>query len=281
MTKTISRTCMLAMLSIGVTAYAQTTGQNPTQPPSQAGSQRMEQPRQAGDRTQTGQQMTLVGCVQREADFRQANQGGRGGTMGTGLGVGNEFVLTNAANAPASGSQTAMSGTTPQTGAATAGTSGTATTGSTATTGTATGTTSTTTTPSHTEHSGMSVSAGGQAYALTGDKEKELEQYVGQRLEIVGQVEGGSGADRSGATASGSGSATGTSATGTTSGTTTGTATGTTSGTATTGTTSGTATAGTTSGGTQASASAGQSFGDLKELRIVSFRPVGGSCAAK
>lgn len=279
MTKTISRTCLLAMLSIGVTAYAQTTGQTPTQPPSQAGSQRMEQPRQPGDRTQTDQQMTLVGCVQREAEYRQANEGGRGGAMGTGLGVGNEFVLTNASNAPASGSQTAMSGTTSPTGSTTAGTSGTATTTGTGTTGSATGTTTgTPTTPSHTEHSGMSVSAGGQAYALTGDREKELEQYVGQRVEIVGQVAAGaSGAGRSGASASGTGSATGT-----TSGT---TATGTTSGTATTGTTSGTAsgtaTTGTTSGGTQASASAGQSFGDLKELRIVSFRPVGGSCAAK
>src|ERR687895_1675215 len=121
MTSTISRTCIVAMLSIGVTAYAQTTGQSPTQPGSQAGSQRMEQGRQAGDRSQTEQQITLVGCIQREAEFRQANEGGRGGTMGTGIGVGNEFVLINASSA--TGSQTAMSGS------ATAGTTGTSASG--------------------------------------------------------------------------------------------------------------------------------------------------------
>jgi hypothetical protein len=40
--------------------------------------------------------MTLVGCVQREADYRQAKAAGRGGAAGTGAGVGNEFVLVAA-----------------------------------------------------------------------------------------------------------------------------------------------------------------------------------------
>src|ERR671914_584265 len=88
MTRTISRTCMVAMLSIGVTAYAQTTGQTPTQPSSQAGSSRMEQGRQSGDRSQTEQQITLVGCIQREAEYRQANKGGRGSATGTTSGTG-------------------------------------------------------------------------------------------------------------------------------------------------------------------------------------------------
>src|SRR5918999_2571572 len=146
MTRTISRTCMAAMLSIGVTAYAQTTGQSPTQPTSQAGSQRMEQGRQAGDRSQTEQQITLVGCIQREAEFRQANEGGRGGTMGTGIGVGNEFVLINASSS--TGSETAMSGSAGQTsgtmsGSATAGTTGTSARGAGSGSGSRTGTGST------------------------------------------------------------------------------------------------------------------------------------------
>jgi hypothetical protein len=43
------------------------------------------------------QQVTVTGCVQREADYRKARDAGRGGVAGTGLGAGNEFVLTEAA----------------------------------------------------------------------------------------------------------------------------------------------------------------------------------------
>lgn len=251
---TISSTCMLAMLSFGIAAYAQTTGQNPTQPPSQAGSSRMEQPRQEGDRAQTQQQITLVGCVQSEADYRSANASGRGGAMGSGLGVGNEFVLINASIAPASGSQTAMSGSPTQPGSTASGTatgtSGTAT--PPPATGTAAGTTGTT--PSHTEHSGMAMASGGTAYSLTGDRERELEKFVGQRVEIIGRLDqggAGSGYGASGTTASGT--ATGSTATGT----------------------SGTATGSASAG---ASASAGDK---LKEVDVVSFRAIGGTCPAK
>jgi hypothetical protein len=41
-------------------------------------------------------QVTLVGCVQREADFRKTYDLGKGGTAGTGIGRGNEYVLINA-----------------------------------------------------------------------------------------------------------------------------------------------------------------------------------------
>jgi hypothetical protein len=40
--------------------------------------------------------VTVSGCIQREADFRKARDAGRGGVVGTGVGVGNEFVLINA-----------------------------------------------------------------------------------------------------------------------------------------------------------------------------------------
>jgi hypothetical protein len=57
------------------------------------------QPATAPAVTQSGQQVKLIGCVQREADYRQAQDKGRGGVAGTGIGVGDEFVLTNASMA--------------------------------------------------------------------------------------------------------------------------------------------------------------------------------------
>jgi len=257
MRKVVSSSCIAAMLAFGTAAYAQTPGQNPT---GQAGSPTMTSDRQpSGDRAQTQQQMTLVGCIQREAEYRQAAGSGKGGTMGTGVGVGNEFVLVNAS--PSSGSQTSMSesagaptapsptgatSTTPTasgTASGTAGTTGTA--GGTATSGTtpspSTPSASTPTpSPSYPSASASSSSSmgGGKAYALTGNREKDLEQYVGQRVEIVGTLE------RSGA-----------------------------------GTTSGAATppgAGTTASGT---AGASQRFGDLQQINVVSFKSVSGSCS--
>jgi hypothetical protein len=56
---------------------------------------------QAGRQSQTP--ITLVGCVMRETDYRKANDSGKGGPLGTGLGRGDEFVLVNAAKV-ASGS---------------------------------------------------------------------------------------------------------------------------------------------------------------------------------
>jgi hypothetical protein len=54
------------------------------------------QPKPGATATQPDQQVTLVGCVQPEADYRKAQDKGRGGAAGTGVGAGNEFVLTNA-----------------------------------------------------------------------------------------------------------------------------------------------------------------------------------------
>ncbi len=42
------------------------------------------------------EQITIVGCVEREADYRRVEALGRGGFAGTGLGVGNEYILGNA-----------------------------------------------------------------------------------------------------------------------------------------------------------------------------------------
>jgi hypothetical protein len=57
-------------------------------------------------------EVALIGCIELERDYRARKDAGKGGVLGTGVGVGNEFVLTNAK--PASRGRTA----------ATAGTSG-------------------------------------------------------------------------------------------------------------------------------------------------------------
>lgn len=300
MRRVVSSTCMAAMLTFGIAVYAQTTGQNPT---GQAGAPTMTSDRQSsGDRVQTQQQMTLVGCVQREADYRQAAGSSKGGAMGTGMGVGNEFVLVNAS--ASSGSQTSMSGSAGTSTAATSptsttptasGTAGAAGTTGTAPTGTPTGTVPTATAPTSTAPTGTATAGAtagttsgtvsgtasgtvasppsasspsaspsssasttsGTAYALTGNREKELEQYVGQRVEIVGTIE--RGAARSGSGYGGARAATGTTPSGTASGTSTGT---------------------TASGAGTVSGSAGAArFGDLQQINIVSFRAVGGSCS--
>jgi hypothetical protein len=41
-----------------------------------------------------GKEVRVVGCVQWEKDYRSARHFGNGGALGTGIGVGNEFVLT-------------------------------------------------------------------------------------------------------------------------------------------------------------------------------------------
>ena len=41
-------------------------------------------------------EVTLIGCVELERDYRARKAAGRGGVLGSGVGVGNEFVLSNA-----------------------------------------------------------------------------------------------------------------------------------------------------------------------------------------
>jgi hypothetical protein len=248
------------MLSFGAVAFAQTTGQSQPQTPATAGQQSQKQ------------QITAVGCIEREADYRQRHQMGRGGTMGSGMGAGNEFVLVNATMGREMTSAGTPSGTTAGAPTGTGATSGTATgttpetaTGTTA--GTATGTTSGTAagTAGTTGTSAAAGAAKGKDYRLTGSRESELEKHVGQRVEISGwlQDHGGMGAAGRGTMGAG---ATGTASTG--------------SGTTATGTAStGAATSGTTGAG--ATGDPAQSFEDLPEIEIVSFRAVGGSCPAR
>ena len=50
---------------------------------------------------QPDQPITVTGCIMREADYRRMQDAGKGGAAGTGIGVGNEFVLTRASTSPA------------------------------------------------------------------------------------------------------------------------------------------------------------------------------------
>jgi hypothetical protein len=120
-------------------AFAQTTGQPSSQPQSPSASS-----------SQQEQQVTIIGCVQREADYRRAKDAGRGGVAGSGVGAGNEFVLVNASMSSESerASASASPAETP--------------------TGTAGG--------------------AGKAFELTGPNEGQLEQHIGRRVEITGKL---------------------------------------------------------------------------------------------
>jgi hypothetical protein len=120
------------------------------------GAQQSAQPQtQPGAGTRTDQQVTITGCVQREADYRKSQDAGRGGVAGTGVGAANEFVLTDAS----------------ATSSATGARAGTESSGATGTTGTA--------------------AAGAKAYELTGPNEGQASQYVGRRVEIRGKLKAG------------------------------------------------------------------------------------------
>jgi hypothetical protein len=112
MTLTFLRACgAAAVLSLTMPALAQTPAQQPAQPQPRPQTT-TPAPQQAGSAART---VTLVGCIQGEADYRKAGNLGRGGTAGTGVGVGNELVLidatiTSAGAAPAAGAATGTTG---------------------------------------------------------------------------------------------------------------------------------------------------------------------------
>jgi hypothetical protein len=138
-----------AAVVFAMVAVAQGAGQTP-QPQTPTSSQPTAQTAQKESAPE--QQVTIVGCVQREDDYRRDRNLGRGGAAGTGAGVGNEFVLVNAS--------------------------------------TSTGATSSTPSPSGTPGTptGTAGGASSDAYELTGKNEGQVAQYVGRRVEIVGKL---------------------------------------------------------------------------------------------
>jgi hypothetical protein len=81
--------CLASMLACGGAVIAHAATQEPTQPPAPSSAQRQ---------SATDKDVIITGCVQREADYRRAKDAGRGGAAGTGIGAGNEFVLTEASS---------------------------------------------------------------------------------------------------------------------------------------------------------------------------------------
>jgi hypothetical protein len=95
-----------------------------------------------------GGTVTLVGCLQREADYRRAQDAGRGGVARTGVGLGNEYVLIQTEGAGGPGALDANKNADCKSSTAFAGT----------------------------------------AYELTGTRERELAPLVGRRIEITGEI---------------------------------------------------------------------------------------------
>jgi len=96
--------------------------------------------------------VTITGCVVSETEYRKAHNEGRGGVAGTGVGAGNEFILTEASSGSASAATTTSPGAT--------GTSGT-------------------------------TAAGTMAYELSGPGEGQLSRFVGRRVELTGKFKAG------------------------------------------------------------------------------------------
>jgi hypothetical protein len=132
---------MAAAATLNIVAFAQATQSGATTSPSATG---------ATSTAQQDQQVTITGCVQRESDYRRAQSAGAGGAVGTGVGVGNEFILAEASMGSSTSTSSAVG---------TAGGASTASAGSTK-----------------------------MAYELTGSNEGQVSQYVGQRVEITGKI---------------------------------------------------------------------------------------------
>jgi hypothetical protein len=157
--------CAAMLMTASMVVFAQATerAQSPSPQPPAASAPQQERANPPSAEPQT----TLVGCVAREADYRKAQAAGKGGAAGTGVGGGNEFILTNAARSMAGATPADPAAPRPDAGAV--GTAG----------------------------------ASGDAYELTGPAEGKLEQYVGRRVEIVGKVKSGADAAAAGRPAGG------------------------------------------------------------------------------
>ena len=92
--------------------------------------------------------ITVVGCLQTEADYRRAQDAGKGGVLSTGAGLGNEYVLIQTEGAGGPGSYAANANVDCKSSTAFAGTS----------------------------------------YEMTGTRERDLKQFVGRRVEITGEL---------------------------------------------------------------------------------------------
>jgi hypothetical protein len=228
-------TMLSAALAVGVAAQQPPAG---TTPP---GSPTTDSDRAA--QSQTGQTMTLTGCLQAANAGAAGSPGAAGapagaaGASAAGQGRGG-FILTNVS--PAGSMATGATGPGAPTGNATP-----------STTGTATGT------AGRSSASGAATASAASIYRLMGGESQNLQQYVGQRVEVTGTTGAGMGSASS-PTAGGASSAGAATAGAPTTGA---------------GTPAGTAGA----PGTTASGSS-QTRGQGQALRVTSVRPTGEQC---
>jgi hypothetical protein len=100
--RTAAHLCVAGVLAWGAAAAAQGSS------PSQAGA---SAPATQAGASAAADQATITGCVVSESDYRKAHDEGKGGVVGTGVGAGNEFILTDASAGRAMGGATGTSGT--------------------------------------------------------------------------------------------------------------------------------------------------------------------------
>ncbi len=159
---------------VGTAAFALMTAQPPltaqtqTAPPPEQQTSPTPSPRTQtpAPSTQTsrasGDQVTVTGCIQREADYRRSTGAGRGGAVGTGVGAANEFVLANAMMSPGGATSSAAP---------------------------------------NADATGTAGTSGNTTYELTGPNEGRAATYVGKRVEISGTLKPTDTAPAGGATA--------------------------------------------------------------------------------
>ena len=146
----VGGTSFAIVMALSMAGFAQEPAQPRTPAPAPAAPAPAPAPQQQDRSKADAQAITFVGCVQSESDFRRAQDAGKGGAAGTGVGAGNEFVLIAASMVPAGGT-----GAAGEPGEKPTGTAGT-------------------------------VSAA--SYELSGSGEGQVASHVGKRVEIVGTL---------------------------------------------------------------------------------------------
>jgi hypothetical protein len=153
--------------TVATAAFIVVTGQSTPAAQAPAGGSSTTQAPTAGAQTsRAGDRVTITGCVQREADYRRSTGAGRGGAVGTGAGVGNEYILANASMSTSGSGSSASSST-----------------------------------PSSSTPTGTAGTSSGTAYELTGPNEGQAAAHVGKRVEIVGMLKPSDTAPAGGGTA--------------------------------------------------------------------------------
>lgn len=151
----VGSSCLAALLACAVAAAGQTSSQAPTQAPVQGGASQKAPDAQrstASARTSTAQDVTVVGCVQL-APKPTAGNGSQ------------ELILADAVLSDQNPHPAATTGENAPPDRSAQSTAGASETGA--------------------------KGAAARSYVLTGTESKQLAQYIGHRVEVIGRVKGG------------------------------------------------------------------------------------------